>query len=106
VVAAVRTENQDLPVGAIRSLAQERVGAVDARMDRPEDFGKINRGAQGRLAGQGLRAGAPCGWSRFARVADWRPREIDSLALYNGQRTLLLTVQKRRTRTPSAWSTA
>lgn len=41
VVTAVRNENQDLPVGAIRSLAQERVVKIDARMKRPEDFGKI-----------------------------------------------------------------
>src|SRR5215210_209890 len=34
VVAAVRNENQDLPIGAIRSLAQERVVQIDARMQR------------------------------------------------------------------------
>src|SRR5687768_10563375 len=32
VVNAVRSENQDLPVGAIRSLAQDRVVQIDARM--------------------------------------------------------------------------
>jgi multidrug efflux pump subunit AcrB len=41
VVAAVRSENQDLPLGAIRSREQERVVQIDARMQRPEDFGKI-----------------------------------------------------------------
>src|SRR3989344_5581125 len=41
VAQAVRNENQDLPVGSIRSLAQERVVQIDARMERPEDFGKI-----------------------------------------------------------------
>src|SRR6478609_459567 len=41
VVNAVRSENQDLPVGAIKSLAQERVVQIDARMQRPEDFGRI-----------------------------------------------------------------
>ena len=41
VASAVRNENQDLPVGAIRSLAQERVVQIDARMQRPEDFGRI-----------------------------------------------------------------
>jgi HAE1 family hydrophobic/amphiphilic exporter-1 len=41
VVNAVRTENQDLPLGAIRSLSQERVLKIDARIKRPEDFGKI-----------------------------------------------------------------
>jgi acetylornithine/succinyldiaminopimelate/putrescine aminotransferase len=41
VVNAVKSENQNLPVGAIRSLTQERVVQIDARMQRPEDFGKI-----------------------------------------------------------------
>ncbi|MFY7872395.1 MAG: efflux RND transporter permease subunit, partial [Limnohabitans sp.] len=41
VVAAVRNENQDLPVGAVRSLEQERMVQVSSRMQRPEDFGKI-----------------------------------------------------------------
>jgi HAE1 family hydrophobic/amphiphilic exporter-1 len=84
VVAAVRNENQDLPVGAIRSLAQERVVQIDARMQRPEDFGKII---------VARKAGAPVRVEQVARVADGA-QEVDSLALYNGQRTLLLTVQK------------
>jgi HAE1 family hydrophobic/amphiphilic exporter-1 len=84
VVAAVRNENQDLPVGAIRSLAQERVVQIDARMQRPEDFGKI---IVTRKNGSAIRV------DQVARVADGA-QEIDSLALYNGERTLLLTVQK------------
>jgi len=84
VVAAVRNENQDLPVGAIRSLSQERVVQIDARMQRPEDFGKI---IVARKSGAAVRV------DQVARVADGA-QEVDSLALYNGQRTLLLTVQK------------
>jgi HAE1 family hydrophobic/amphiphilic exporter-1 len=88
VVAAVRNENQDLPVGAIRSLAQERVVQIDARMRRPEDFGRIIVARRGQGA-----AAAPVRLEQVARVADGA-QEVDSLALYNGQRTLLLTVQK------------
>ncbi|MBC5765887.1 efflux RND transporter permease subunit [Ramlibacter albus] len=84
VVAAVRNENQDLPLGAIRSLAQERVVQIDARMQRPEDFGKII---------VARKAGAPVRIEQVARVSDGG-QEIDSLALYNGERTLLLAVQK------------
>ncbi|MDP3707298.1 MAG: efflux RND transporter permease subunit, partial [Polaromonas sp.] len=84
VVTAVRNENQDLPVGAIRSLAQERVVKIDARMQRPEDFGDIIVARKG---------GVPITVRQVARVADGA-QEIDSLALYNGQRTLLLSVQK------------
>jgi len=84
VANAVRSENQDLPVGAIRSLAQERVVQIDARMQRPEDFGHIIITR---------RAGAPVRVEDVARISD-AGQEVESLALYNGQRTLLLQVQK------------
>jgi len=84
VAGAVRAENQDLPVGAIRSLSQERVVRIDARMKRPEDFGQIIVTRKN---------GVPITVNQVARIADGA-QEVDSLALYNGQRTLLLTVQK------------
>jgi HAE1 family hydrophobic/amphiphilic exporter-1 len=89
VANAVRSENQDLPVGAIRSLAQERVVKIDARMKRPEDFAGIivARKASGTGAATAITVG------QVATVRDGS-QEIESLALYNGQRTLLLTVQK------------
>ena len=88
VVAAVRNENQDLPVGNIRSLEQDRVIQIEARMQRPEDFGKIIVARKGNTG-----AGTPVRLDQLARVSDGA-QEIDSLALYNGQRTLLLNVQK------------
>ena len=84
VANAVRAENQDLPAGAIRSLTQERVVQIEARMKRPEDFNKI---IVARKNGSAIRV------EQVARVADGA-QEIDSLALYNGQRTLMLQVQK------------
>jgi hypothetical protein len=57
---------------------------IDARMQRPEDFGKIIVARKNNVA---VRV------DQVARVADGA-QEIDSLALYNGERTLLLTVQK------------
>ncbi len=84
VVNAVRNENQDFAVGSIRSLAQERVVKIDARMKRPEDFGKI---IVARKNGVAVTV------DQVARIADGA-QEVDSLALYNGQRTLLLSVQK------------
>jgi len=84
VVAAVRNENQDLPVGAIRSLTQERMVQIESRMRRPEDFNRIIVARKGST---------PIYLSQVARVQDGA-QELDSLALYNGQRTLLLQVQK------------
>lgn len=84
VVQAIRNENQDLPLGSIRSLDQERVVQIDARMQRPEDFGNIIVTRQ---------AGAAITVKQLARVNDGA-EELQNLALYNGQRTLLLEVQK------------
>ncbi len=84
VATAVRSENQDLPAGAIRSLAQERVVQIEARMKRAEDFNKIIVARKN---------GSPVRVEQVARVVDGA-QEIDSLALYNGQRTLMLQVQK------------
>ena len=84
VVSAVKAENQDLPVGAIRSLEQERMVQIDARMQRPQDFGNIIVARKGST---------PIRLSQVAQVHDGA-EEVESLALYNGQRTLLLSVQK------------
>ena len=97
VVAAVRNENQDLPVGAIRSL----------------DAGTRGADRRAHAAARGLRpiivarkdAARRCRSTRSPRVADGA-QEIDSLALYNGQRTLLLTVQKAQDENTIRWSTA
>ncbi len=84
VLAAVRNDNLDLPLGAIRSLEQERVVQISARLQRPEDFANIIVVRKN---------GAPVRLGQLAEVADGA-QETESLALYNGQRTLLLSVQK------------
>ncbi|MFM7330386.1 MAG: efflux RND transporter permease subunit [Brachymonas sp.] len=84
VASAIRNENQDLPVGAVRSSAQERVVQVQSRVQRPEDFAKI---IVARKAGAAITVG------QLARISDGA-QEAENLALYNGQRTLLLSVQK------------
>ena len=81
---AVRNENQELPLGTIRSPQQERVVQIDARMQRPEDFSRI---IVTRKNGTAVTLG------QLANVNDGA-QEIDSLALRNGERTLLLSVQK------------
>ena len=84
VASAIRNENQDLPVGAVRSLAQERVVQVQSRVQRPEDFAKI---IVARKGGSAITVG------QLARISDGA-QEAENLALYNGERTLLLSVQK------------
>ncbi|QHE87326.1 efflux RND transporter permease subunit [Hydrogenophaga sp. BPS33] len=81
---AVRNENQDLPVGTLKTGAAERVVQMLSRLQNPQDFEQI---IVARRGGQAVRLG------QVARVSD-ATQEVESLALYNGQRTLLLQVQK------------
>jgi len=84
VINAVRNENQELPSGAIRSLANEKLVQIQGRIKNPEDFNRIivaRRGDQ------------PVLLSQIATVVDGQ-EEQETLALYNGQRTLALDVLK------------
>ena len=84
VANAVRNENQDFPLGSIQSKEQDRIIQIEGRMQRPEDFERIIVTRKN---------GAPVRVAQLARVADG-PQEVENLALYNGARTLLLSVQK------------
>ncbi len=84
VVNAVLSENQSLPLGTVRSAQQERVVQIDARLRRPEDFGAVI---------VARKASGPVYLRQVAQVQD-AGQEVESLALYNGQRTLLMSVQK------------
>ncbi len=84
LISAVRSENQELPAGAVRASANEQVVQVQGRIKRPEDFERIvvaTRGGRAVLLGQ------------VARIVDSQ-QEQENLALFNGQRTLALDVLK------------
>jgi len=85
VTAALRSENQELPLGNIRSREQDRVVQMNARLKTPRDFRDIV--VARKSAGNVVKL-----W-QVADVVDG-PAEQESLALYNGQRTVLLSVQK------------
>ena len=84
IATAVRTENQDAPLGTLRNRDQERVVQVQARVANPTEFAQL---IVARRNGQPVRLG------QVARVVDGTV-EQENLALYNGERTLLLQVQK------------
>ena len=84
VIRAVKEENQELPSGAIRSGANEKVVQIEGRVRNPEDFNKIVIARRG---------GQPVTLAQVATVVDGQ-EEQESLALYNGQRTLALNVLK------------
>jgi HAE1 family hydrophobic/amphiphilic exporter-1 len=93
VLAAVRTENQELPAGAIRSREADRVVQVLGRVKDPKDFADLIVARRGGSAAAGAASTQPVRLSQVARVVDG-PEETETLALYNGQRTLVLEVQK------------
>ncbi len=97
VTAAIRSENQELPLGNIRSREQDRVVQINARLKTPRDFRDIVVARKGVTPSATGTAGSAGGsvvklW-QVADIVDG-PQEMESLALYNGQRTVLLSVQK------------
>ena len=78
----MRSENQDLPVGAIRSLQQERVVQIDARMRNPQDFVDL---IITRKNGAAIRLG------QVARVHDGA-QELESLLVAYQQVNLTGTI--------------
>ncbi len=84
VLAALRTETQELPAGALRTRDAERAVQVDARLKRVADFEQIIVARRG---------GQPVRLAQVADVVDG-PQEVESLALFDGRRTLALDVQK------------
>ncbi|GAB3539415.1 efflux RND transporter permease subunit [Noviherbaspirillum agri] len=84
VINALRNENQELPTGAIRSSTDEKVVQIQGKVKDPQDFGRIIVARRG---------GQPVFLSQIATVVDGQ-EEQESLALYNGQRTLALAVLK------------
>jgi hydrophobic/amphiphilic exporter-1 (mainly G- bacteria), HAE1 family len=97
VAAALRSENQELPLGAIRSSEQERVVQINARLKTPREFRDIVVARRApAVASTTTAAGSAGSVVRLWQVADVvdGPQEQESLALYNGQRTVLLSVQK------------
>ena len=84
VINAVKNENQELPTGAIRSLSNEQVVQIQGRVKNPEEFGHIIIARRG---------GQPVTLAQIATVVDGQ-EEQESLAMYNGQRTLALNILK------------
>ncbi|MBE0613587.1 MAG: efflux RND transporter permease subunit [Burkholderiales bacterium] len=84
VIAAVRSENQELPAGAVTTRDSEMLVQVQGRIVRPDEFNRIivaRRGAQ------------PVFLSQVATVVDGQEEE-ESAALVNGKRVVSLDIVK------------
>ena len=86
IAAAVRNENQDLPVGSLRSNSQERVIQVQSRINRPEDFANIIVARKGTT---------PIRLAQVATIKDGA-QEIENMALYNGERTSMACMHRSK----------
>ena len=84
VLRAVRADGVDSPLGTLGDARQERVVQMQSPVVRPEDFGQI-------IVGNANRSSVRL--SQVAAIHDGAS-EVQSLALYNGQRTITLNVQK------------
>ncbi len=84
VMSAVRADIRELPAGPLRAAEVERTVQVDGRVATPTQLGAL---VVGRRAGQSV---------HLAQVADLvdGPEETETVALFNGRRTLALDVVK------------
>jgi len=84
VIAAVRSENQELPAGAVTSRESEKLVQVQGRIARPEQFNQIIVARRG---------GQPVYLSQVATAVDGQEEE-ESAALVNGKRVISLDIIK------------
>ena len=86
VISALRTENRDLPAGALRSRESERVVQIQGAVKEPRELRDIVVARRGAAL-------QPVRLSQVAEVVDG-PEEVETLALFNGRRMLALDVLK------------
>jgi HAE1 family hydrophobic/amphiphilic exporter-1 len=84
VIGAVRSENQELPAGAVTTRESEKLVQVQGRIVRPEQFNRIIVARRG---------GQPVYLSQVATVVDGQEEE-ESAALVNGKRVVSLDIVK------------
>jgi hydrophobic/amphiphilic exporter-1 (mainly G- bacteria), HAE1 family len=84
VIAAVRSENQEMPAGAVTSRESEWLVQVQGRIVRPEQFNRIIVARRG---------GQPVYLSQVATVVDGQEEE-ENAALVNGKRVISLDIVK------------
>ncbi len=84
VIQALRSENQELPAGAVTGSSQERIVQIAARLQKPEDFRHLIVARRG---------GRAVTLDQVAEVEDGQQEE-ESAALVNGRRALSIDVVK------------
>jgi HAE1 family hydrophobic/amphiphilic exporter-1 len=84
VINALKSENAQLPAGALKTAEQDKVVQIEGRMKSPKDFERI---VIARRGGQSVTL------SQVATVVDGQ-QEQEDLALINGERTLALDILK------------
>ncbi|MBI3148243.1 MAG: efflux RND transporter permease subunit [Betaproteobacteria bacterium] len=86
VIAALRTENQDMPAGSVSLGREEQLVRVEGRIASPEDFGRII---------VARRNAVPIYLDQLASVVDGKAEET-SIARVDGRRAISLEMVKIR----------
>ncbi len=86
VIAALRSENQDMPAGSVSLGREERLVRVEGRLPSPEAFGRII---------VARRNGVPIYLDQVAHLVDGQAEE-SSIARVDGQRAVSLEMVKIR----------
>jgi len=86
VIHAVKDENQNVPVGNVQRLNDDRVIEVTGRLAEPSDFSDLI------VARRGL---APVYLRQVANIVDGQ-QELESIAMLNGERALAVDIVKTR----------
>jgi HAE1 family hydrophobic/amphiphilic exporter-1 len=84
VIQALRTENQEMPAGAVTTGSQERMVQIKARLATPKDFRSLIVARRG---------GNPVTLGQVADIEDGAQEE-ESVALINGRRAVSIDVVK------------
>ena len=87
VINAIKSENQELPAGAIRSLEREQVVQVKGKIKSVDEFNRIIVARRGAGGGQAITL------REVASVIDGQ-EEQENLALHNGARIVALDIIK------------
>jgi len=88
IASALKGDIRDLPAGTLRNGEKDLVVQVLAAPSAPRDLAKTVVARRGS-------AGTPIRLSQVAEIIDG-PQDLQSLALYNGQRTVMLDVVKNQ----------
>ncbi|MFN8695980.1 MAG: efflux RND transporter permease subunit [Burkholderiales bacterium] len=101
VINALRTENQNIPAGALVSDTSERMVRVQGKIRNADDFSRIivaRRGGSGGITATGATSTNSSNAITLGQIADVRDaqREETSISTRDGKRAISINIRKTR----------